>query len=387
MTGGRFTAHTNNQTAPHAPQKPRTDRADGPPITFTEGHPMYPTKDPATRADEPSEHSSHEAPSPTKHITTVPLVPRDAAGTTGIPHPIAHGGLRGWAARRPVICFLVLLFTLAYPVMSVPVLAAHGVIPNGWMPRLPGLDTERIAAAMLVFLALLPTTLLLTWAADGRTGVLRLVHRMFRWRIGARWWLIVLAGLPTLTMALALLLGDHLTPVDVLPFAITQTLGFLANLLLINLWEETAWAGFVQTRLERRHSLPIAAILTAIPFALIHMPLHFIGDFTLESLATALVTLLIVSILVRLLLGVVLRGTRDSILAVAVVHTVFNRSNNDEGVVAGLLEGQAHGLAGLLAVILLTTTVAIIARHRLNRAYRAHLDAAHSNRSELLPDS
>ena len=283
-----------------------------------------------------------------------------------------------------MISFLVLLFTLAYPIMSLPVLAAHGVIPNGWMPQLPGLDTERIAAAMLVFLALLPTTFLVTWAADGRPGVLRLVRRMFRWRIGARWWLIVLAGLPTLTMALALLLGDHLTPVDVLPFAITQTLGFLVNLLLINLWEETAWAGFVQTRLERRHSLPIAAILTAIPFALIHMPLHFIGDFTLESLATALVTLLIVSILVRLLLGVVLRGTRDSILAVAVVHTVFNRSNNDEGVVAGLLEGQAHGLAGLLAVILLTTTVAIIARHRLNRAYRAHLDTANSNRSGLL---
>ena len=204
---------------------------------------------------------------------------------------------------------------------------------------------------------------------------------MFRWRIGARWWLIVIAGLPTLTMALALLLGDHLTPVDVVPFAITQTLGFLVNLLLINLWEETAWAGFVQTRLERRHSLPIAAILTAIPFALIHMPLHFIGDFTPESLGTALVTLLIVCILVRLLLGVVLRGTRDSILAVALVHTAFNRSNNDEGVAAGLLEGQAHGLAGLLAVILLATTVAIIARHRLNRAYRAQLDTADSSSS------
>jgi uncharacterized protein len=387
MTGGPFAAHSNNQTAPHTPRKPQTDHADGPPITFTERHPMYTTKNPATRIDEPSEHSSHEAPSHTRDIASVPMAPPDAAVVKEIPHPITHGGLRGWAARRPVISFLVLLFTLAYPIMSLPVLAAHGVIPDGWMPRLPGLDTERIAAAMLVFLALLPTTFLVTWAADGRPGVLRLVHRMFRWRIGARWWLIVIAGLPTLTMALALLLGDHLTPVNVVPFAITQTLGFLVNLLLINLWEETAWAGFVQTRLERRHRLPIAAILTAIPFALIHMPLHFIGDFTLESLATALVTLLIVSILVRLLLGVVLRGTRDSILAVAVLHTVFNRSNNDEGVVAGLLEGQAHGLAGLLAVILLATIVAILARHRLNRAYRAGLDATDIDRSASLPDS
>jgi len=91
------------------------------------------------------------------------------------------------------------------------------------MPHLPGLDTERIAAALLVFLALLPTTFVVTWAVDGRPGVLRLVRRMFRWHIGARWWLIVIAGLPTLTMALALLLGDRLTPVDVVPFAISQT--------------------------------------------------------------------------------------------------------------------------------------------------------------------
>ena len=116
------------------------------------------------------------------------------------------------------------------------------------------------------------------------------------------------------------------------------------------------------------------------------MPLHFIGDFTPESLATALVTLLIVSILVRLLLGVVLRGTRDSILAVALVHTTFNRSNNDEGVAAGLLEGPAHGLAGLLAVILLATIVAILARHRLNRAYRVRLDTGDIGRPGSSPD-
>ena len=194
--------------------------------------------DPATPTDELLQHRSYEAQSLTGDVATVPMALGDAAGIKETPDPITYGGLRGWAARRPVISFLVLLFALAYPVMSLPVLAAHGVIPDGWMPRLAGLDTERIAAALLVFLALLPTTFLVTWAADGRPGVLRLVRRMFRWRIGARWWLLVIAGLPTLTMALALLLGDHLTPVDVVPFAITQTLGFLVNLLLINLWEE-----------------------------------------------------------------------------------------------------------------------------------------------------
>ena len=106
------------------------------------------------------------------------MAPAAVAKVTGYPDAITRGGLRGWAARRPVASFLILLFSLAYPIMSLPVLAAHGVIPDGWMPQLPGLDTERIAAAMLVLLALLPTTFLVTWAADGGPGVLRLVRRM-----------------------------------------------------------------------------------------------------------------------------------------------------------------------------------------------------------------
>lgn len=283
---------------------------------------------------------------------------------------------RAWAAQRPITAFLVLLFSIGYPVMALPVLADHGVIPAGWMPQFAGLDAERIASVLLVVVALLPAVLWVTWAVDGPAGVRVLVHRMFRWRIGAGWWLLVLAGLPTLTLAFALLLGDTFTAVDVAPFMATQIFGLLVNLFLINLWEETAWAGFVQTRLDRRYNLVAAALLTAIPFALIHMPLHFIGEFTLTSLITALVTLLIVCALVRLMIGVFLRGTRGSILAVAVLHTTFNRSNNDDGVVAGLVQGEARGLAGLLAVIVLTATVAIIARRRLGRSYRRTLEGS-----------
>jgi membrane protease YdiL (CAAX protease family) len=170
-------------------------------------------------------------------------------------------------------------------------------------------------------------------------------------------------------------LGDSFKPVDVAPFAIAQLVGLLVNLLLINMWEETAWSGMVQTRLEQRHGLVKAALITAVPFALVHMPLHFIGDFSLDSLTSALVSLLIICAFVRLMIGVFLRGTRDSILAVALVHTLFNRSNNDEGLVAGLLDGDGRKLAGLLAVIALTAVVATASRRRLGRAHRLALDS------------
>jgi membrane protease YdiL (CAAX protease family) len=152
--------------------------------------------------------------------------------------------------------------------------------------------------------------------------------------------------------------------------AVEQTVGLLVGLCLVNLWEETAWAGFLQTRLEQRHSLIMAAVLTAVPFALIHMPLQFIGEFSAGSLAAALVLLLIVSVVFRLLLGVVLRGARDSVLAVALLHTMFNRSNNSDGMVAALVDGPSRGLAALSATAMLAAIVAVVIRRRLTRSYR-----------------
>ena len=274
------------------------------------------------------------------------------------------GRLRRWSALHPVTAFLVIGFALAYPVMSVPILASHGAIPDGWMPQTAAVDAERMASVFGILLGLLPAALWVTWAADGAKGVRALGRRMRRWQIGARWWVMVVAGLPGLTLTLALLLGDTLTPVDIGPLVAGQVVGLLVNLLLINMWEETAWAGVVQTRLEHDHGLTKAALLTALPFALFHMPLHFIGDYSVSSLAGALISLLIVCAIVRLMIGVFLAGTGGSILAVAVLHTVFNRSNNDEGLVAALVEGDGRKLAGLLSVLILTTVAAMVARRR-----------------------
>jgi hypothetical protein len=94
------------------------------------------------------------------------------------------------------------------------------------------------------------------------------------------------------------------------------------------------------------------------------MPLHFMGDFSLASLTSALVPLLIVCTLVRLLLGMVLDATGGSVLAAALTHTMFNRSNNEEGIIAGLIEGNARKLAGSLAVIVLAVVLSLITGRR-----------------------
>jgi membrane protease YdiL (CAAX protease family) len=288
----------------------------------------------------------------------------------------AHArGFRGWTARRPLTAFLILAFAGIYPMMSLPILASHGLIPGATLlDRLP-MAPDELAGLLLTMFGLLPATLYVTWAADGRDGLRRLRSRMLRWRVGAGWWLLVVAGLPVLTVAIGMLLGDPLKTVDLIPFLIGQAGLLAANFFLVNLWEETAWAGFVQTRLERRHTIFVAALITAVPFGFAHWPLAFFGDVTVASAAVGLAFYLILGVIFRPMLAVFLRGTRDSVLLVALLHSFFNRTNNDNGIAAGLLQGDARALAMPIAVVVLTAVTAVVIRRRLTRAYRQELDA------------
>jgi membrane protease YdiL (CAAX protease family) len=136
----------------------------------------------------------------------------------------------------------------------------------------------------------------------------------------------------------------------------------LINLLLVNLWEETAWAGVVQTRLAQRHNVVVAGLLTAVPFGLVHWPLAFIGDFTLTSVLVALPAYVVLGALVRPLGGLVMRGAGGSVLAFALLHSVFNRSNNPNGIVAAVLDGSAYQIGILIVLVLLPVIVARLQR-------------------------
>ncbi len=173
-------------------------------------------------------------------------------------------GLRGWTARRPLTAFLVLAFAGIYPMMSLPILASHGLIPGGaLLDRLP-MSPDELAGLLLTLAGLLPATLYVTWATEGREGLLRLWSRIRRWRVGVGWWLLVVAGMPVLTVAIGMLLGDSWKAVDVVPFVIGQAGLLAANFFLVNLWEETAWAGFLQGD-ARGLAMPLAVVvLTAV---------------------------------------------------------------------------------------------------------------------------
>jgi uncharacterized protein len=278
------------------------------------------------------------------------------------------------AARFPLATFLLLGFALAYALAFIWGLAYHGVIPGGGLAAALHIGPDELTGGAVV-LSLFPAALFATWAASGRVGLRSLFRRAFRWRVSPGWWLTVLFGLPVLTVSLALLTGDQLRSIDVPSFLASQLMLLLVNFIVINLWEEVAWTGLFQTRLEERHNWLVAAVLTAIPFAAIHLPLQFFLDqpVTLASLAVAFGLYLFLGLLVRPMLAVYRRGTGDSLLLVGLLHSVFNRTNNENGLAATLLEGDARQLAMLIAVVLLTAVTAVVIRSRLGRQYGAEL--------------
>ena len=119
------------------------------------------------------------------------------------------------------------------------------------------------------------------------------------------------------------------------------------------------WAGSFQTRLEARFNFVVAAVLTALPFAGVHVPLLLLDDqVSARSLLMGIAGLLILGVVVRLLIGVMLRATSDSVLAVGVLHAIFNAGNNDGGLVDSLLDGADAGNMTEFAAAVLAALVA-----------------------------
>jgi membrane protease YdiL (CAAX protease family) len=260
-------------------------------------------------------------------------------------------GLRGWAKRRPLTAFLVLVFGIGWSILSVAVLASHHVIPGAGLP-------VEVFALAVTLLVMLPAALWVTAVTEGRAGVRALLRRAVRWRFGLAWWAVVLVALPVTALLLGLIFGGSLHTVNAGAVLVKQLLSIALAVAVINLWEETVWAGFFQTRLERRFSFPVAAVLTAVPFAGVHMPLLLIGDhLSTWSVFRGIGGLLILAVVVRLMIGVVMRAAADSILAVGILHQVFDASNNKGGLVDSFLDGADEGVTALIATVLLTIVV------------------------------
>ncbi len=248
----------------------------------------------------------------------------------------------GGARRRPLATFLLIAFPIGWAALAGPAV----------FTALPG---EPFLVAFLLFGLLVPTLLVTRWA-DGPGAVRRLLSRAVQWRFGVGRWAMALFGVPVLTLAIAAVSGSLRTPEQGWLAEVGTYLLFtlIVGALLGNIWEETAWGGFVQTRLMARHGLLVGSLLTAPLFAAMHIPMQFYGDWTWSGVGVQLVILFAMAPVYRYLLGMQLLDTGGSVLAIGVLHASWNASGK-----LGAVEGTWQVIA---AVILLTALVALARR-------------------------
>lgn len=242
--------------------------------------------------------------------------------------------------------FLAIVLTVAWPAFGVPIMLGFPT------------DPSKLIVTLVVMIG---TASFVTSWADGRSGVRRLFAGVTRWRIGFGYYLLVLLALPTLTIGVALATGTFQQPdggwLKMIGTYLLATI--VIGALILNLWEETAWSGFVQSRLMARHGLLRGSMLTALPFIGIHLPLVFEGDHvTFGSIALSWVALAGTAFFLRYVIGTVVIDTRGSLIAAGLLHASFNNSQS-----LAVLRGDAWW-QNIVAVIVLTGLIVAYRSYR-----------------------
>lgn len=228
-----------------------------------------------------------------------------------------------------------------------------------------GLPAEAALVAQLALFVAVPVAV--SAVVGGRAEVRRLLAGLLRWRVGAGRWLLVLLALPALTVLVGLATGTYLTPAD---GWVGELTGYAVMSILVlgvtgNLVEEMAWGGAVQGRLMARHGVVVGSLITAVPFALIHLPQALVGygpaGPVWSDVAVAWAVLVVIAPAMRLLLGVTFAGTSGSILAIGLMHASFNG--------AGRMSVVGEWWQPLLALVVLA--IAVTAGHLRGRRRRA----------------
>ncbi len=178
--------------------------------------------------------------------------------------------------RHPILTYFILTFTISCGGIFI-------VLGPGGIPA----TAERLEAlGMAVYLAMLAgpslAGILLTGLVHGRKGFRELFSRLFKWRVDVRWYAVVLLMAPLLITIILLVLSLFSNEFFLRIFASdgkTQILltGIMIG-LIVGIFEEVGWTGFVTPQLRKRFSILTTGLIVGIPWGVWHFLLFWGKD-------------------------------------------------------------------------------------------------------------
>lgn len=235
---------------------------------------------------------------------------------------VISSALSTWFQRHPVLGFALLAYGLSWGVL----------VPIGLAARLgltlPAASVFDLLNNLTVYGPTL-AALIATALISGRAGVGALLRRVVQWRVGLRWYLLVLFGPPLVTLAGASVwLGGR--PLDALaegwPMIFTRYLPYVMTivLLLSPLGEEPGWRGFALPRLQQRYGPLGGTALLGVLWSAWHLPNALFGGYTPLSFAL----FLLATFATAFIYTWVYHHTGGSVLLMMLLHSALNTNTN-----------------------------------------------------------
>jgi membrane protease YdiL (CAAX protease family) len=215
----------------------------------------------------------------------------------------------------------------------------------------------------------------------GKDGLRDLTQRLFRWRVGVKWWLVAIflpAALTLVAVGVSLLLGGSIPPFTFFRQEWYYVIFFfLINMLGGPLGEEFGWRGFALPRLQEKFNPLVSSLILGGIWGLWHIPQFFnpnafhsvlgLGMLPVYVLAqmglVTIMTWVYNSTKGSLLLGGLIYHTADNFWStVLLTDATFTAAM--QGVASGTVERQVW-LISVIANIAFAVILAIVTKGRL----------------------
>lgn len=188
-------------------------------------------------------------------------------------------GLLGLVRRHPTTAFFTLAYGLSWTFWLPYVLSANGL---GLLAlHFPGgpLVSQLLGLGLGAYLGPLTAAFSVTALVEGRPGLRRWVHRLTHWRVGWRWYVAVLTGVPAVMLLATAALPGAL---DGARMVSATTLAVYVPMLVLQVLttataEEPGWRDFALPRLQRRLGPVLGTVVLGVLWGCWHLPL-FLTD-------------------------------------------------------------------------------------------------------------
>lgn len=195
---------------------------------------------------------------------------------------ISESGLKGLAKHYPLTAYFILAFALMW-VFVIPIVLSQSGLGIITLPDAL-IDVFFLVAT---FSGPLPAALIMTTVLDGREGRWQLLRRMFQWRVGLGWYLLLLVGYPLIFLT-GLSFYQGLEPWLVLTenwqLILTFYLPAVAfSVIVPSLGEEPGWRGFALPRLQEQYGPLGGTLILGTLHGLWHFPIYFVPGSILEG--------------------------------------------------------------------------------------------------------